>query len=120
MAQHITPISFEEISFDDARPIGRGLHIVSDLDNARKKKLQSLGNVAAHMTLAKGTRPTVMRLMKTLVSPLKVTFTIVSFTAGTIMPLSAADEIKLDLMASKVSTINGEFTGHALRCLALC
>jgi hypothetical protein len=34
-------------------------------------------------------------------------------------PAAAADEIYLELMASRVSIINGEFTGHAFMCIEL-
>ena len=34
-------------------------------------------------------------------------------------PLFAADGITLQIMASRVSTINGEYTGHAFMCIAL-
>jgi hypothetical protein len=53
-----------------------------------------------------------MRSLKTLLI-LSVAFCSLS------RPAAAADEIYLELMASRVSVINGEFTGHAFMCIEL-
>lgn len=44
----------------------------------------------------------------------------IAFCCGAVSQSAvAADNIYLELMASRVSTINGEFTGHAFMCIEL-
>jgi len=44
----------------------------------------------------------------------------IAFCCGALSrPAAAADDIYLELMASRVSVINGEFTGHAFMCIEL-
>lgn len=90
-----------------------------DLANILTKKITSRGITAVLTKISGGASPAAVRDTAMLGSLIKVAVAIVTFTAGAIMPLSAADDITLELMASKVSTINGEFTGHAFMCLAL-
>jgi hypothetical protein len=61
MAEQPPPIQFEDIPLDQARRMGRGPRMDSELYHALKEKIQSLGTTAARMTLPEGLSPTTMK-----------------------------------------------------------
>jgi hypothetical protein len=61
MAQQPSPIHFEDIPLEEARRIGRGPRMDSELYQALKEKIQSLDNTATRITLPEGTSPNTMK-----------------------------------------------------------
>jgi hypothetical protein len=61
MADHSSPIQFEDVPLDEARRMGRGPRMDPELYYAFKEKIQSLDNTATRITLPEGTSPTTMK-----------------------------------------------------------
>ena len=61
MADHSSPLHFEDVPLEEARRMGRGSRMDPLLYQALKEKIQSLDHTAARMTLPEGTSPTTMK-----------------------------------------------------------
>jgi hypothetical protein len=61
MAEPSPNIHFEDIPLAEARTMGRGPRMDSELYRAFREKIQSLDNTAARLTLPEGTSPTTMK-----------------------------------------------------------
>jgi hypothetical protein len=61
MAQHVPPITFEDIPLAEARTMGRGSRMDPEFYQAFKDKIQSLDNTATRIPISEGTRPTTMK-----------------------------------------------------------
>ena len=61
MAQQPPAITFEDIPLAEARRMGRGPRMDSQLYQAFKEKIQSLDNTATRITLPEGTSPNTMK-----------------------------------------------------------
>ena len=61
MADHSSPIQFEDIPLDEARRMGRGPRMDPQLYQDLKTKIPSLDITAIHITIPEGTSPTTMK-----------------------------------------------------------
>src|SRR4051812_47356190 len=61
MADPASPFHFEDIPVDEARRMGRGPRMDSELYHALRGKIQSLDTTAARLVLPEGTNPTTMK-----------------------------------------------------------
>jgi hypothetical protein len=61
MADHSSPIQFEDVPLEEARRMGRGPRMDPELYHAFREKIQSLDSTATRIALPEGTSPTTMK-----------------------------------------------------------
>jgi hypothetical protein len=61
MADHSSPIQFEDVPLEEARRMGRGPRMDPELYHAIREKIQSLDSTATRIALPEGTSPTTMK-----------------------------------------------------------
>jgi hypothetical protein len=61
MAQHPSPLQFEDVSLDEARRMGRGPHMEPMLYDTLRQKIQSLSSEAVRIRLGPEIRPERMK-----------------------------------------------------------
>jgi hypothetical protein len=95
MADHSSPIPFENIPLEQARTMSRGLRRDPDLYNAFKEKIQSLGNSAIRLTISDGTNPTTVknRILR-VAGELKISVTIRRVPGGLLFWRSTNEDIQ--------------------------
>jgi hypothetical protein len=95
MADHSSPIQFEDMPLEEARRMGRGPRMDPALYNVLKEKIQSLGTTAARMALPEGTSPTTMknRILR-VAAELNMPVTIRRVSGGLLFWRSTDEDIK--------------------------
>jgi hypothetical protein len=61
MAEPLSPIQFEDIPIDEARRMGRGPRMDSQLYYELRTRIPALSSQAVHITIPEGTSPTTMK-----------------------------------------------------------
>jgi hypothetical protein len=61
VADHSSPIQFEDVPLEEARRMGRGPRMDPELYHAIREKIQSLDSTATRIALPEGTSPTTMK-----------------------------------------------------------
>jgi hypothetical protein len=61
MADHSSPIQFEDVPLDVARRMGRGRRMDPQLYHELKTRIPALSSHAVHMTIPEGTSPATMK-----------------------------------------------------------
>jgi hypothetical protein len=61
MADHASPIQFEDVPLDEARRMGRGPRMDPQLYDELKTRIPALSSHAVRMTIPEGTSPTTMK-----------------------------------------------------------
>ncbi len=95
MPQQPPSIHFEDIPLDQARTMGRGPRMDTELYNTLREKIQSLANTATRLTLPEGTNPTTMknRILR-VAGELKIPVTIRRIPGGLLFWRSTDEDIQ--------------------------
>jgi hypothetical protein len=94
MADHASPIQFEDVPLDEARRMGRGPRMDPQLYQELKTRIPVLSSHAVHMTIPEGTSPTTMknRLLR-IAAELRIPLTIRKVPGALLFWRSTAEDL---------------------------
>ena len=95
MADHVSPIQFEDVPLDEARRMGRGPRMDPQLYQELTTRIPVLSSHAVHMTIPEGTSPTTMknRLLR-IAAELRIPLTIRKVPRGLLFWHSTAEDLE--------------------------
>jgi hypothetical protein len=95
MADHASPIQFEDVPLDQARRMGRGPRMDPQLYQELKTRIPALSSHAVQMTIPEGTSPTTMknRILR-VAAELRIPVTIRKVTGGLLFWRSTDEDVQ--------------------------